>query len=130
MPRLPNDKGDTPLPVSLRHQLLDPQYVRTGGVDTHRSQLLQTVKDLLALPVGADDHRLAGADLLHGVHLSGPQRLQLCHHMDVVDDAAQHGAAALFTGCLLRQLHSPLHAVTETGAFGYSYLCHWIPPSA
>ena len=57
------------------------------------------------------------------------QRLQLTHHMGVVDDAAQHHAAALFTGRLLRQLHRTLHTVAEPGALRLND-AHRAPPSS
>ena len=85
--------------------------------------------DLLSLAVGTDNHRLPRLYLGHIVRLPCAQRLQLPHHMRVVDDAAQHDAAALLPGGLLRQLHRPLHAVAEPGGFG-QYHRHGTPPNS
>ena len=126
---LADDDGSTALPVRLRHQLLNALHVGTGGVHTLDAHFRQTVKDLLALAMGADDDRIAGADLLHAVHTAATQLLQFPHHVGIVDDAAQHHAAALFPCGLLRQTHGAFHTVAESGA-----LClndsHCTPPSS
>ena len=109
--------------------MLDVQNVGTGGVDAPGPHGLQPLQHLPGLPVGADDHRVSGADLIRGIHLAGSQLLQPGHHIGVVDDAAQHHAAAGFPGGLLRQLHGPADAVAETGAFRLDHR-HTIPPNA
>ena len=73
--------------------------------------------DPLGLPVGAEDHRRAGRDLLHRVDQDSSLPFQTGHHMVVVDHRAQqHGAAC--HGGLLRHLHRPLYAVAEAGGLG------------
>ena len=100
----------------------------TGGVQHPRAPRFQRPVRLHRLAVGADEHRLPRLHLLRGLHLPGAQRLQPPHHAVVVDDAAQHNAAA--GGCgLLRHAHRPLHAVAEPGALRL-YHSHSMPPSA
>ena len=125
----PDDQWDTALCVRLCYQALDTQHVRAGGIHTLCADLREPVQHLLALAVGADDDRIPRLHLLHTVDAARARLLQFMHHMGVVDDAAQHHAAALFPGRLLRNLYRPLHTVAKTGAFCLDHP-HCTPPSS
>ena len=126
---LPDDERGAPLLPGACHQPLDTPHIGTGCVHHLRAQRLQLLIDLPRLAVGADDDRLPRPHLRYVVHLPGAQRLQILHHMGVVDDAAQHDAASLFAGGLLRQLHRTLHAVAEPGGLCQDHR-HDTPPSS
>ena len=126
---LANDDGDAALLVRLGHQMLYPQHVGTGGVDAYRPDLRQPLQHLLALAVGPDDDRISRPHFLRAADGAAAQFFQLTHHMGVVDNAAQHHAAALFTGRFLCQRYGALHAVAETGALRLNDP-HRTPPSS
>ena len=126
---LADDEGRAALLLRLRHQALDAPDIGTCGVHDRRAGGLQLLVNLLFLAVGTDDHRIPRLHLRGVVHLPRTQCGQSLHHVGVVDDAAQHDAAALVPGRLLRQLHGALHAVAEAGGFR-QYHTHVTPPSA
>ena len=129
MMRLTDDHRDAAFLIRLGHQLLDPQHMGTGGIDTGHTDRLQIFDDLLLLAMGADQHRVTAANFVHTGYLAGTQLLQLSDHVGVVDNASQHHAAALFLRRLAGQLHSPLHAVAKPGALSQDHL-HWPSPSS
>ena len=126
---LADDERGSALLSGACHQPLDTPHIGTGGIHHVRTYGLQVLIDLPRLAVGADDDRLPRPHLRHIIHLPGAQRLQILHHMGVVDDTAQHHAASLFAGGLLRQPHRTLHAVAESGGLCQNHR-HDTPPSS
>ena len=125
----PDNDGYAALFIRLGYQLLDPPHIGAGGVYALYAQLRQPVKNLFSLSVRTDDDRIAWLDLLHAAYAAAAHRLQIPHHMGIVDDAAQHHAAAQFLGGLLRQSDGTFHAIAKSGALRLNDF-HCTPPSS
>ena len=125
---LADDEGRPPLRLRLGHQLVYPRHIGTGGIHDARALFLQSPVRPHRFAVRTDDHRFPRLYLGHIVHRPRSQRLQLLYHRRVVDDAAQHDAAALGSGPF-GQLHRPLHTVAKARRFRQDHF-HDTPPRA
>ena len=129
MLRHPDDYAAPPLLFGLSHQAVDAGDVGTGGVLYLRAALLQMAVDRSRLSVGADEDHRSLRDSLGTVGHLQTQVAQPGDHLVVMDEVAQHHAAAALTGKLFGHLNSPLHAVAEPRVLGKRHL-HACSPSA
>ena len=97
---------------------------RTGGVDDLHTPLFQSLINIAADAVGADDDRLVRFRFFRRFNDPDAHFLKLVHHVAVVDDGAQ-GSYLLPCRCrLLHQLYGAADAEAEAGAFRYPD-AHW-----
>ncbi len=116
--RRADDHALSPPPLRLHHNLVDPGHIGAGGVHNPGARALQRLVHRPALPVGPDDHRLAGSGLFRRPDAHRAQFLHAADDLIVVDQMAQHGAAGALLRRPDRQLHRTAHAVAEPGAPG------------
>ena len=113
-----------PLGRSLGHDLMDALDLRTRRVIHRRARALHRLKLRTADAVGADDDGRALRDLLRPVHDREALRLQVAHHIVVMDELAETVAVLLGGEHFLGHLHRPADAEAETGRLGNDAFLH------
>ena len=113
-----------PLGRSLGHDLMDALDLRTRRVIHRRARSLHRLKLRTADTVGADDDGRALRDLLRPVHDREALRLQVAHHIVVMDELAETVAVLLGGEHFLGHLHRPADAEAETGRLGNDAFLH------